>query len=146
MMKLASRPAHGRQAPRCHTRARAGVRPYGLAISTCSGTLPPAPPPCRASGRFTRRDDAAPPAPLITSDATALLRLCAASGRSRRRRGLGAHREDGTRYLDSSPGSLSNALAITTVFRDAVLRALESGLVHVSNLYRTEPGERLAAS
>jgi len=31
------------------------------------------------------------------------------------------------------------------VFRDAVLRALESGLVHVSNLYRTEPGERLAA-
>jgi acetylornithine/succinyldiaminopimelate/putrescine aminotransferase len=31
------------------------------------------------------------------------------------------------------------------VIREAVLRALDTGLVHVSNLYRTEAGERLAA-
>ncbi|HET8714043.1 MAG TPA: acetylornithine transaminase [Gemmatimonadales bacterium] len=54
--------------------------------------------------------------------------------------------EDGTRYLDFVAGIAVNALGYNSpVFRDAVLRALESGLVHVSNLYRTEPGERLAA-
>ena len=54
--------------------------------------------------------------------------------------------EDGTRYLDFVAGIAVNALGYNSpVFRDAVLRALDSGLVHVSNLYRTEPGERLAA-
>lgn len=54
--------------------------------------------------------------------------------------------EDGTRYLDFVAGIAVNALGYNSpVFRDAVMRALESGLVHVSNLYRTEPGERLAA-
>jgi acetylornithine/N-succinyldiaminopimelate aminotransferase len=54
--------------------------------------------------------------------------------------------EDGTRYLDFVAGIAVNALGYNSpVFREAVLRALESGLVHVSNLYRTEPGERLAA-
>ena len=53
--------------------------------------------------------------------------------------------EDGTRYLDFVAGIAVNALGYSSpVFRDGVMRALESGLVHVSNLYRTEPGERLA--
>jgi predicted acetylornithine/succinylornithine family transaminase len=54
--------------------------------------------------------------------------------------------EDGTRYLDFVAGIAVNALGYNSpVVRDAVLRALDSGLIHVSNLYRTEPGERLAA-
>jgi len=54
--------------------------------------------------------------------------------------------EDGTRYLDFVAGIAVNALGYgSPVVRDALTRALESGLVHVSNLYRTEPGERLAA-
>jgi predicted acetylornithine/succinylornithine family transaminase len=53
--------------------------------------------------------------------------------------------EDGTRYLDFVAGIAVNALGYGhPVVRQAALRALESGLVHVSNLYRTEPGERLA--
>jgi acetylornithine/N-succinyldiaminopimelate aminotransferase len=54
--------------------------------------------------------------------------------------------EDGTRYLDFVAGIAVNALGYNhTVIREAVAKALETGLVHVSNLYRTEPGERLAA-
>lgn len=54
--------------------------------------------------------------------------------------------EDGTRYLDFVAGIAVNALGYNSpVIRDAVLRALDSGLIHVSNLYRTDPGERLAA-
>ena len=54
--------------------------------------------------------------------------------------------EDGTRYLDFVAGIAVNALGYNSpVIREAVLRALDTGLVHVSNLYRTEPGERLAA-
>src|SRR5213076_2398023 len=53
--------------------------------------------------------------------------------------------EDGARYLDFVAGIGVNALGYNhPVFRGAVTRALEQGLVHVSNLYRTEPGERLA--
>ena len=54
--------------------------------------------------------------------------------------------EDGTRYLDFVAGIAVNALGYNhPVIREAILRALETGLIHVSNLYRTEPGERLAA-
>src|SRR5213592_4512107 len=50
------------------------------------------------------------------------------------------------RYLDFVAGIAVNALGYNSpVVREAVLRALDSGLIHVSNLYRTEPGERLAA-
>ena len=53
--------------------------------------------------------------------------------------------EDGARYLDFVAGIAVNALGHNSpIFRDAVMRALDTGLVHVSNLYRTEPGERLA--
>ena len=54
--------------------------------------------------------------------------------------------EDGTRYLDFVAGIAVNALGYNhPVIRDAMARALGTGLVHVSNLYRTEPGEQLAA-
>jgi predicted acetylornithine/succinylornithine family transaminase len=53
--------------------------------------------------------------------------------------------EDGTRYLDFVAGIAVNALGYGhPVIRDAMHRALETGLIHVSNLYHTEPGERLA--
>jgi len=53
---------------------------------------------------------------------------------------------DGSRYLDFVAGIAVNALGYDhPVIRDAVTRALATGLVHVSNLYHTEPGERLAA-
>jgi predicted acetylornithine/succinylornithine family transaminase len=52
---------------------------------------------------------------------------------------------DGSRYLDCVAGIAVNALGYGhPAIRDAVLRALETGLIHVSNLYYTEPGERLA--
>jgi predicted acetylornithine/succinylornithine family transaminase len=54
--------------------------------------------------------------------------------------------EDGTRYLDFVAGIGVNALGYDhPVIRGAIERALGHGLVHVSNLYRTVPGERLAA-
>ena len=54
--------------------------------------------------------------------------------------------EDGTRYLDFASGIAVNALGYGhPVVRDAMTRALDAGLIHVSNLYRTEPGEALAA-
>lgn len=53
--------------------------------------------------------------------------------------------EDGTRYLDFVAGIGVNALGYNhPVIRGAIERGLASGLIHVSNLYRTEPGERLA--
>jgi len=53
--------------------------------------------------------------------------------------------EDGTRYLDFVSGIAVNALGYDSpVIRGAIERALESGLVHTSNLYRTAPGEQLA--
>ncbi len=54
--------------------------------------------------------------------------------------------EDGTRYLDFVAGIAVNALGYNSpVIREAIVRALDTGLVHASNLYRTDPGERLAA-
>jgi acetylornithine/N-succinyldiaminopimelate aminotransferase len=53
--------------------------------------------------------------------------------------------EDGTRYLDFVAGIGVNALGYDhPVVRAAVEHALGTGLIHVSNLYRTEPAERLA--
>ena len=53
--------------------------------------------------------------------------------------------EDGTHYLDFVAGIGVNALGYNhPVVRAAVEHALATGLIHVSNLYRTEPAERLA--
>ncbi len=53
--------------------------------------------------------------------------------------------DDGRRYLDFVAGIAVNALGYNhPVVREALEQALQTGLVHVSNLYRTAPGERLA--
>ncbi len=85
--------------------------------------------------------------PATSADATALLGVYARVG-PLFVAGEGSEliAEDGTRYLDFVAGIAVNALGYNSpVIRDAVLRALDAGLIHVSNLYRTEPGERLAA-
>jgi predicted acetylornithine/succinylornithine family transaminase len=52
---------------------------------------------------------------------------------------------DGARYLDFTAGIAVNALGFgAPVVRRAIEDALATGLIHVSNLYRTEPGELLA--
>jgi acetylornithine/N-succinyldiaminopimelate aminotransferase len=54
--------------------------------------------------------------------------------------------EDGTRYLDFTAGIAVNALGYGDAdFTAAVRQALESGLVHTSNLFRTRPAADLAA-
>lgn len=85
--------------------------------------------------------------PLTTTDATALLGVYARVG-PLFVAGEGSEliAEDGARYLDFVAGIAVNALGYNSpVIRDAALRALDTGLIHLSNLYRTEPGERLAA-
>jgi predicted acetylornithine/succinylornithine family transaminase len=85
--------------------------------------------------------------PLTSSDASALLGVYARVG-PLFVAGQGSEliAEDGSRYLDFVAGIAVNALGYNSpVIRDAVLRALDSGLIHTSNLYRTDPGERLAA-
>jgi acetylornithine/N-succinyldiaminopimelate aminotransferase len=85
--------------------------------------------------------------PLTTSDASALLGVYARVGPVFvAGEGSELIAEDGSRYLDFVAGIAVNALGYNSpVIREAVLRALDAGLIHVSNLYRTEPGERLAA-
>ncbi len=63
-------------------------------------------------------------------------------------RGEGARAwdESGKAYLDFTSGIAVNALGHgSPVVRDAIEAALDSGLVHTSNLYRTRPGEELAS-
>jgi len=85
--------------------------------------------------------------PLTSSDAPGLLGVYARVGPLFvAGEGSDLIAEDGTRYLDFVAGIAVNALGYNSpVIRNAVLHALDSGLIHVSNLYRTEPGERLAA-
>src|SRR5512133_2280457 len=52
----------------------------------------------------------------------------------------------GKRYLDFVSGIAVNALGYGDPGLRAALHAAADGLVHVSNLYATEPGERLAAA
>lgn len=53
--------------------------------------------------------------------------------------------EKGKAYLDLASGIAVNALGYADAgVRHVIENVLESGLIHVSNLYRTEPGERLA--
>ncbi len=52
---------------------------------------------------------------------------------------------DGKSYLDLVAGIAVNALGYADAGLERAMRdAIEGGLVHVSNLYRTSPGERLA--
>ncbi len=55
--------------------------------------------------------------------------------------------DEGREYLDFVSGIAVNALGYgDAALADAARTALESGLIHVSNLYRTRPGEELAAA
>lgn len=63
-------------------------------------------------------------------------------------RGAGVELFDatGTAYLDFVAGIAVNALGYADAGLEHVMRgALDTGLLHVSNLYRTAPGERLSA-
>lgn len=54
--------------------------------------------------------------------------------------------EAGNEYLDFVSGIAVNALGYgDAALAEAVVAALEPGVIHVSNLYRTRPGEELAA-
>jgi len=53
--------------------------------------------------------------------------------------------EDGRRYLDFVSGIAVNALGYGDAGLRQALHAAADGLIHVSNLYSTAPGERLAA-
>ena len=53
--------------------------------------------------------------------------------------------ENGKGYLDLSSGIAVNALGYgDSGIRETIEQVLSTGLVHVSNLYRTEAGEKLA--
>src|SRR6266702_2412444 len=105
------------------------------------------PRPCRPAGVTALPSGAsATPTPPPTRAVQALLDVYARVG-PLFVRGEGAEliADDGTRYLDFVAGIGVNALGYNhPVIRAAVERALDSGLIHVSNLYRSEAGERLA--
>lgn len=62
-----------------------------------------------------------------------------------RGKGVTLEDEEGRRYLDFTSGIGVNALGHGSLtVRRAIQNALESGLVHTSNLFRTAPAERLA--
>ena len=62
-------------------------------------------------------------------------------------RGEGVHLfdKDGQAYIDFTAGIGVNALGYGDEGLQAAIRAAADGLVHVSNLFRTSPGEQLAA-
>lgn len=54
--------------------------------------------------------------------------------------------DEGKAYIDFASGIAVNALGYRDAgIRDVIIEVLESGLIHVSNLYRTDAGERLAS-
>ncbi len=59
--------------------------------------------------------------------------------------GVRLYGAEGTAWLDFAAGIAVNALGYNDAgVKQAMLEALDTGLIHVSNLFRTEPGERLA--
>ena len=59
--------------------------------------------------------------------------------------GVELYDEEGRAYLDFASGIAVNALGYNDPgIRRVIEEVLDSGLLHVSNLYKTEPGERLA--
>ncbi|MDX2182704.1 MAG: acetylornithine transaminase [Gemmatimonadaceae bacterium] len=92
-------------------------------------------------------------APTIPSPVTPVAPTTAILGTYKRApmpfvRGKGVYLFDdaGTPYLDFASGIAVNALGYDDAgVKQAMLGALDSGLIHTSNLYRTLPGEQLAA-
>jgi acetylornithine/N-succinyldiaminopimelate aminotransferase len=82
----------------------------------------------------------------VQSDVSALLGVYARVGpRFVGGEGCELIAEDGSRYLDFVAGLGVNALGYGhPAIRDAMTRVLATGMVHVSNLYHTGPGEDLA--
>jgi acetylornithine/N-succinyldiaminopimelate aminotransferase len=59
--------------------------------------------------------------------------------------GVRLYDAEGQAWLDFAAGIAVNALGYNDAgVKQAMLEAMDTGLVHVSNLFRTEPGERLA--
>jgi predicted acetylornithine/succinylornithine family transaminase len=58
--------------------------------------------------------------------------------------GIRLFEADGREFVDFTSGIAVNALGYGDPGLQAVMRVSAGGLVHVSNLFRTEPGERLA--
>ena len=59
--------------------------------------------------------------------------------------GVRLYDDEGHEWLDFAAGIAVNALGYNDAgVRQATIEALDTGLVHVSNLFRTAPGERLA--
>ena len=95
---------------------------------------------------MTATPSATPATPAVSAAPAALLAVYSRVG-PRFVRGDGAEliAEDGARFLDFTAGLAVNALGYNhPVVRQTMEQALSTGLIHVSNLYRTEPGERLA--
>ena len=70
-----------------------------------------------------------------------------APARLARGEGVRLYDDAGRAYLDFASGIAVNALGYNDPgLRAAIDGALDTGLVHVSNLFRTAPGERLAAT
>ena len=95
---------------------------------------------------MTATPSATPATPAVSAAPAALLAVYSRVG-PRFVRGDGAEliAEDGARFLDFTAGLAVNALGYNhRVVRETMEQALSTGLIHVSNLYCTEPGERLA--
>lgn len=69
-----------------------------------------------------------------------------APGHFTRGEGVYLFDDSGKRYLDFVAGIAVNALGYADPGLQAALHDAANGLIHVSNLYATEPGEQLAAS
>jgi acetylornithine/N-succinyldiaminopimelate aminotransferase len=69
-----------------------------------------------------------------------------APGHFTRGEGVYLFDESGKRYLDFVSGIAVNALGYADPALRAAMHDAVDGLIHVSNLYATEPGERLAAA
>ncbi|MEO7822773.1 MAG: acetylornithine transaminase [Gemmatimonadaceae bacterium] len=85
----------------------------------------------------------------VASSATVASRILATYDRAPmqfvRGEGMELIDSEGKRYLDFSSGIAVNALGYGDAgIARAISAALDTGLVHTSNLYRTAPGERLA--
>jgi acetylornithine/N-succinyldiaminopimelate aminotransferase len=87
---------------------------------------------------LTAKETSAPSSEILATYKRAPMRFVRGSG-------VELFDEDGKAYLDLASGIAVNALGYNDPgIRRVMDEVLDSGLLHVSNLYRTEPGERLA--
>lgn len=83
--------------------------------------------------------------PAVTSESSLLATYKRAPMKFVRGAGVELFDEDGKAYLDFASGIAVNSLGYADAgIRRTMEHALQRGLIHVSNLYATEPGERLA--